>query len=65
VVTILIRTAIVLLILGYASSALAQIAPVSPDRAWHAMESNIDSDAKQFREPRFSVDPNRMYSLSP
>jgi hypothetical protein len=25
----------------------------------------IEIDAKQFRESRFRVDPNRMYSLSP
>jgi outer membrane protein TolC len=51
-------------ILSYASSALAQIAPLSPDRPWHgSYEQQIQSDAKRFRQPRFSVEPNKIYSL--
>jgi outer membrane protein len=54
-----------MLMLGYSSRSLAQIAPVSPDHPWHGkQELQIESDAKQFRESRFSVDPDRMYSLS-
>lgn len=52
------------LILGYASSSRAQIAPISPGRPWHgAGEQQIESDAKQFREPKFSIEPNHIYSL--
>jgi outer membrane protein TolC len=58
------RTAIPWLILSYASSGLAQIAPVSLDHPWHdAQERQIQTDAKQFRESRFNVDPNTVYSL--
>jgi hypothetical protein len=50
-----------MLMLGYSSRSLAQIAPVSPDHPWHGkQELQIESDAKQFRESRFSVDPDRM-----
>jgi outer membrane protein len=44
---------------------LAQTAPASSDRLWHAIEERqIESDAKHFREPRFSLEPNKKYSLA-
>jgi outer membrane protein TolC len=61
---ILTRIVIVFLILPYASSSSAQIAPVSPDRPWHGIEEQrMESDAKRFRESRFSLEPHRTYSL--
>lgn len=58
------RTAIVSLTFLYARSALAQSAPAAPDRPWHGIGmQEIQADAKQFRDPRFSVDGIRMYSL--
>jgi outer membrane protein len=63
--TILTRPAVVLVILGYARLALAQIAPVSPDRPWHAIqEKHIGNDAKYLREPKFSIEPDKTYSLA-
>jgi outer membrane protein len=60
----LIRSAIASLILSYWSSALAQTAPASPDRPWHAMtEQQIKSDGEHVPELRFGVDRNRTYSL--
>ena len=62
--TVLTRMAIAFVILNFARAALAQIAPVSPDRPWHSIqERRIESDAKQVRESKFSVDPNVTYSL--
>ena len=53
-----------LLIATYASSGSAQTVAVSPERPWHAVqERQIEDDAKQFRESKFSVDPNKIYSL--
>ena len=44
---------------------MAQTAPASSDRLWHAIEERqIESDAKHFREPRFSLEPNKKYSLA-
>jgi outer membrane protein TolC len=51
--------------LSYLSPAVAQLAPLSPDHPWHGkQELKIETDAKQFRESRFSVDPGKIYSLS-
>ena len=62
VATILIPLVIAFLILGKAS---AQTAPVSSDRPWHSRgPQQIESDTKQFRESKFSVETNHMYSLS-
>jgi outer membrane protein TolC len=45
--------------------ALAQTAPVSPDRPWHAkQEAQIENDVRQFHESRFNVDADRTYSLA-
>jgi len=61
---ILTRAAISYLILGQVIAAWAQTAPVSPDHPWHAMqERQIEQDAKRFREPRFSIEPDKAYSL--
>ena len=58
------RTATVLLIFPYASSVLAQTAPALPERPWHGSGmQEIQNDARQFRESRFSIEPDRMYSL--
>lgn len=57
-------TAIFLLFFQYASRATAQSAPVASDRPWHApIERNIEAEARDFRDPRFSVDPAKTYSL--
>ena len=58
------RTTAVLLIFRYASSVFAQTAPASPERPWRGSGmQEIQNDAKQFRESRFSIEPDRMYSL--
>jgi outer membrane protein TolC len=47
------------------SRALAQGAPVSSDHPWHGVgEQSIEADAQNFREPRFSIDPTKSYSLA-
>jgi outer membrane protein TolC len=57
------RAAFVFLLL-YASGALAQSAPASPDHPWHApAEQNIEADAKHLGSARFGVDPQKTYSL--
>jgi outer membrane protein TolC len=49
----------------HGSRALAQGAPVSSDHPWHGVgEQSIEADAKNFREPRFSIDPTKSYSLA-
>jgi outer membrane protein len=64
VLTIATRTGILSLVLANAISALAQMPPVSPDRPWHGLgEEQIANDAKRFRDSRFSLEPNREYSL--
>src|SRR5712691_5076531 len=64
-VMIAVRTVILLLIVRCASSAFAQDAPVSPYRPWHGVEErDIANDPKLSHESRFSVEPNRVYSLS-
>jgi outer membrane protein len=64
VVTILTRIAILFLILGCGTAALAQNAPDSPDHPWHAkQEQQIESAARHFGEARFRVEPDRTYSL--
>jgi outer membrane protein len=59
------RTALVLLLPGCAAYLLAQAAPVSPDRPWHAVEEQqIEADAKKSPASFFSVDPAKTYSLA-
>lgn len=48
----------------HTSGALAQSAPASPDRPWHApAEQKIEADAKHLRDARFGIDPQKIYSL--
>jgi outer membrane protein len=48
----------------HASSALAQSAPASPNRPWHApAEQKVEADAQHLRDARFSIDPQKTYSL--
>src|SRR5258708_470603 len=60
-----IRSAISPLVLLCAGRMFAQSAPGSPDRPWHSRgEQQIKDDAKYFPEPRFSIEPERVYSLA-
>src|SRR5216683_5129759 len=60
-----IRPVIPLLVLLSVGRAFAQTAPASPDRPWHSLgEQQIKDDAKRFRESRFSIEPDRVYSLA-
>src|SRR6266851_6820729 len=60
-----IRPVIPLLVLLSVGRAFAQTAPASPDRPWHSPgEQQIKDDAKRFRESRFSIEPDRVYSLA-
>jgi outer membrane protein len=53
------------LVLVMAGRAFAQSAPASPDRVWHSsVEQQMKSDAKSFGESKFSIEPDRVYSLS-
>lgn len=48
----------------YASCALAQTAPVSPDHPWHGPDEKvIETGAKTLRESGFSIDPSKTYTL--
>ena len=48
-----------------ASSSFGQTAPGSPDHPWRtAAELKIEADAKEFRDSRFSVDPDKAYTLA-
>jgi len=41
------------------------VAPVSPDRPWHAVEEGqIEADAKSSFVPNFSIDPAKTYWLA-
>src|ERR1700724_771809 len=60
-----IRPAIAPLVLLFAGRAFCQSVPASPDRPWHSRsEQQIEEDAKQFRESRFNVEPDKVYSLA-
>ena len=57
--------AILLVVLVYASRALAQSAPVSPDYPWHApAERKIEADAEKLANTRFTMDPAKTYDLA-
>jgi outer membrane protein len=61
----LLPTAVLSVLLLFASRALGQSAPVSPDQPWHAsQERKIEADAKNLRDSRFNVDPGKTYSLA-
>ena len=48
-----------------AGGAIGQTAPSSPDHPWHtAAEQQIEAGAKGLRDSRFSVDPNKTYTLA-
>jgi outer membrane protein len=52
-------------VLLFAVHVFAQTAPVSPDRPWHtSAEQQIKDDAKHFRELKFSLEPDKAYSLA-
>jgi outer membrane protein TolC len=52
------------ILLQYAGRALAQRAPLSADHPWHATaEQRIERDAKSVREPAFTLDPVKTYTL--
>jgi outer membrane protein TolC len=51
--------------LFFAIRGFAQTAPDSPNHPWHAAaEHGIEADAKGLRDSRFSVDPNKTYTLA-
>jgi outer membrane protein len=59
------RKALALLLTGCATYILAQTAPVSPDRPWHAMEEpQIEAAARKSFEPTLKVDLSKTYSLA-
>ena len=61
----LLPTAVLFVLLLFASRALGQSAPGSPDQPWHASdERKIEADAKNLRDSRFNVDPGKTYSLA-
>src|ERR1700730_2321714 len=58
-------TAVLCALLLFASGALGQSAPVSPDQPWHASdERTIEAEAKHLRDSTFNVDPSKTYSLA-
>src|ERR1700675_642497 len=60
-----IRLAIPSLVLLFVGRLFAQSASASPDRPWHSFgEQQIKDDAKHFREPGYSIEPDRVYSLA-
>src|SRR6266853_2252696 len=61
----LLPAAVLLVLLLFASRALGQRAPASPDQPWHSShERKIEADAKNLRDSRFNVDPAKTYSLA-
>jgi outer membrane protein len=60
-----IRLGIPALVLVICGRAFAQSPPASPDRTWHSsVEQQIKNEAQPYRESRFSVEPDRVYSLA-
>src|ERR1700723_1412179 len=60
-----IRVAIPLLMLQFAGCALAQSAPISPDRPSHSTgERQIEDAAQSLHQSKFSMEPDRTYSLA-
>ncbi|HEX4167169.1 MAG TPA: TolC family protein [Bryobacteraceae bacterium] len=56
--------AVPFLVLLFTGRGFTQRAPPSPEGPWHAFaEQQIESDARHLREPRFSVDLDKTYSL--
>src|SRR5258708_7074028 len=60
-----ISTTVALFVLLFAGRMFAQSIPASPDRPSHfAGEQEIENSAKQFLEYRFSIEPDRTYTLA-
>src|SRR5713226_5405621 len=58
-------TAVLFVLLLFASRALGERAPASTDQPWHSShERKIEADAKNLRDSRFNVDPAKTYSLA-
>src|ERR1700686_4737015 len=58
-------TAVLFVLLLFASRSPGQSAPVSPDQPWRSSaERKIEADAKYLRDSRFNVDPGKTYSLA-
>src|SRR6266853_331782 len=58
-------TTVLLFLLPFAGRVFAQSAPPSPDRPAHfAGEGEVEDAAKPFLESRFSVEPDRTYTLA-
>ena len=58
----LLPTAVLFVLLLFASRALGQRAPASPDQPWHASaERKIEADAKNLRDSRFNVDGQDLF----
>lgn len=56
---------VLILLLSYATCAIAQTAPSSPDHPWHAPgELGIEADAKSVRHSGLKLDSARKYSLA-
>jgi outer membrane protein len=59
------RPASPFLVLLFAVRVFAQTAPLAPAYPWHSpSEQRIKEDAKHLRELRFSIEPDRTYSLA-
>src|ERR1700741_3043419 len=54
----------VFVVLLRAICALAQSAPVSPDRPWHTSAEFNLQDVETIQESRFQIDSSRAYSLA-
>ena len=58
-------TTVAIFVLLFAARMFAQSIPASPDRPSHfAGEQEIEDSAKQFIGPRFSIEPDRTYTLA-
>src|SRR5216683_7507224 len=58
-------TTVLLFLLLFAGRVFAQSAPPSPDRPVHfAGEGEVEDAAKPFLEYRFSIEPDRTYTLA-
>src|SRR5258708_8428884 len=58
-------TTVALFVLLFAGRTFAQSNPTSPNRPSHfAGEQDIEDSAKQFIGPRFSIEPDRTYTLA-
>jgi outer membrane protein len=64
-VTIPTGPAILPFTLFFAARVFAQNAPDSPDRPWHSSgEQEIKADARNFREPGYNIEQDRVYTLA-